>query len=334
MVLGNYPLGAAALHPDWPNARFNVSGALEFHSLVLHFLDLVREGFSCRAPITAMHGAPSICWNGGRVLTDSCNETQFRKMLSALQSAGIGYFPTFTNHLIEKADLGDYVGNSILDAIAQRPDLNGVIVTSDLLSDYIARKYPTLPQIASIVKVTLEHGGGRVDYYRRLAQRFHRVVVHPDDIRNLALLEQLDREKTEIIVNENCAANCKNRVRHYANSALRQRLASVKRNTAVLNAVSPASEDLWALQEIKEIMATCDAPLNKAGLASHRRSCNLTHDEMKAVYDLGFRHFKLQGRGGFAFNYVYDLTRFILEPDFAAPAVCKTLCRLVHGYEP
>ena len=47
------------------------------------------------------------------------------------------------------------------------------------------------------------------------------------------------------------------------------------------------------------------------------------------AYDLGFRHFKLQGRRDNVYSYIYDLTRYLLEPDFAAPLVFKTLCPMI-----
>ncbi|HEX2973831.1 MAG TPA: hypothetical protein VHP11_15975 [Tepidisphaeraceae bacterium] len=328
MVLGTYPLGISALNPDWPEAHFNVSGAFTLHALILRLFELVDEGFGCRLPIDAMHGAPSMPWNAGRLSKVPYNPAQFRSLLTALRSKGIGYFATFTNHLIDDTDLANPIGNSILEIIAERPDINGVIVSSDRLSKYIARKYPALRQVASIIKTTMEHGEGRADYYRELGQQFHQYAVHPDDCRDPKLLDQLDRQKAVIIVNENCTSHCPNRIRHYDNTARLQR-ASCRENMVVLNTLSPTSERQLILQELRQIMSTCKAPLDQAGLGSRRRSCNLTNTEMRTAYDMGFRHFKLQGRGGYAYNYIYDITRFTLEPDFAAPMICKTMCSML-----
>jgi hypothetical protein len=56
-----------------------------------------------------------------------------------------------------------------------------------------------------------------------------------------------------------------------------------------------------------------------AGAGPHQRSCALSRSEMKAVYDMGFRHFKLQGRAARLAAFCYDLARYTLEPDFAQP---------------
>lgn len=330
MVLETYPPGLAALHPDWPEAQFNISAAFEAHGLVCRFLDMVRQGFGCRVPIESMHGAPAMLWNGGRVTDVVYEPGKFKAMLAVLEGAGVGYCPTFTSHLIEEADLGDPAGNAMLEAIARRPELHGVILTSDRLSAYIARRYPKLRQIASVVKVVLENGQGRVDYYRELGRRFHRYVVHPDDSRDLKLMEQLERQKVEILLNENCVANCGNRARHYDVTARLQR-ANCQENAVAGAPPEPGSKRAGIMAEMAAIKTGCWMPLRQMGMASGRRSCNLSSVETKAIYDLGFRHFKLQGRAGSPFNYLYDLARFTLEPEHVAPIVCKRLFCILHG---
>lgn len=308
------PFRAAALHPDWPEARFNVSGMFVFHPIIVQLMGMVELGFDCRLPIEAVHGAPSLKWNAGRASRVPYNVSEFEKTLPVLYSRDIGYFPTFTNHLVGPQDLADPVGNNILDHLNQRPDLNAVIVNSELLSQYIAQHYPKVRQVASIIKVTLENGRGRPDYYRSLGDRFWRYVVHPDDCRDLRLLDQLDREKAEIIINENCAVDCPSRVGHYQAYAKWQAAADVP-------------DQQIAQQEINQYAANCHSPFHINRLSERKRSCNLARSEMKAVYDLGFRHFKIQGRADDPYSYSYDLIRFFLEPEAASPLIFKSLCR-------
>ncbi|MGE5611098.1 MAG: hypothetical protein ACM359_17745 [Bacillota bacterium] len=310
MTTERYPVGAAVLHPDWPEARFNVSGMFVHHQLVNGLINLIKDSFDSQLPIEAIHGAPAVSWNAGRWSRSSFNQAQFKQILSFLSSRNVGYFPTFTNHLVTDNDLADPTCNYILQCISERPDLNGVIVTSDLLSDYIARKYPAVRQIASVIKVTLENGRGRADYYRELAKRFHRYVIHPDDNRDPKLLDQLDRDKTEILVNENCVADCPTRAHHYDTYAQMQRASSPQEQQRIG-------------QELNRIIARCPSPGRQDRLANWPRNCNLTRPEVKAIYDQGFRHFKLQGRGDDPFCFAYDLIRYMLEPDFVAPVVHK-----------
>ena len=308
------PQGAAALHPDWPEARFNLSGMFGLHPVILQLIKVVERAFGCRLPIEAIHGAPDMPWNGGRWSRMPFNPAEFATVLNFLHSRNIGFYATFTNNHITSDDLSHPLGNQLLEIINQRPDLNGVIITSELLSQYISRKYPAIRQIASITKVEFEKGVGRVEYYRELGKRFHRYVVHSDDCCKPQLLGQLDREKAEIIVNENCVRNCPQRFHHFDTIARLQR------------AQTPAEQQKW-MQEINAIMSRCPQPAHLHRIGEHALSCNLSCDEMKAVYDLGFRHFKLQGRGDDPQSYAYDLTRFMLEPEVAAPQAAKVILR-------
>ena len=55
------------------------------------------------------------------------------------------------------------------------------------------------------------------------------------------------------------------------------------------------------------------------------RNQNLTLAEVDELANAGFEHFNLQGRGEPLWAFVYDLTRYVLEPDFAAPLVFKIM---------
>lgn len=43
----DFPLGTSALHPDWPEAKFNVSGMFGYYPIVLNLFKAVEEGFDC-----------------------------------------------------------------------------------------------------------------------------------------------------------------------------------------------------------------------------------------------------------------------------------------------
>ena len=312
MLTETLPTKMSALHPDWPQARFNISGMFAHEPLIVRYLEVVEKDLGVRAPIEAVHGAPPVPWNGGRLARVAFNRERFAAHLEFLHSKGVGYFPTFTNRFVTKEELGDPACNYILECISRRADLNGVIVVSDLLSEYIAERYPRLRQVASVIKVTMEHGEGRGEYYSGLGERFERYVVDPDDGRDVGLLEQLDRAKAEILVNENCVADCPKRARHYDAHARLQRAAT------------PAERQL-AQREVDDICRTCGSLLNLNRMGCGERSCNLSRGELREIYQMGFRHFKLQGRADDPFTYAYDLVRFTLEPEFAAPRIFKVL---------
>lgn len=309
-----FPTGVSVLHPDWPDARFNLSGMFIHHPLIIQLILMVEQTFKARLPLDSIHGAPNVPWNAGRFSRAPFSLNEFRSVLEFLYSRNIGYFATFTNHLVEPADLANPIGNTILQIISERPDLNGVIVTSELLVKYISEKYPSLRLIASITKVALEDGAGRPEYYAELGKRFCRYVVHPDDCCKPQVLSKLDPLKAEIIVNENCVRDCPSRNHHFDAYARMQRTAT------------PDDRDRIR-REVDQIVAACQSPIRLNRLGNERRSCNLTRAEMKVVYDMGFRHFKLQGRADDPGSNAYDITRFMLEPGFAAPLMLKAVTR-------
>jgi collagenase-like PrtC family protease len=325
-----FPLGSAALHPDWPEGRFTVSGMFSCDPGILFFLKIAELGFGCRVGIEAVHGAPFVLWNGGRLDASlEFNPANLVARLDSINSQGLGCFLTFTNHLLEPGDLDDPACNLLLDGIALRPDLNGVIVNSDMLSRYIARRYPGLRQIASVTKVVAEGGRGNVSYYNELGKRFYRYVVHLDDCQDRRLLDQLDRTKAEIIVNENCSRGCQRRARHYELTAQLQKFLRDRRLIAAGGPGDALLRRRRAERELEEFMADCPARWLDHQIHQRSRSCNLTRRELKSLYDMGFRYFKIQGRDNIPYCFAYDLTRYTLEPGFAAPFVYKILCAVI-----
>jgi hypothetical protein len=185
----------------------------------------------------------------------------------------------------------------MLEKIDNGTGLNGVIISSDLLYDHIHREHPALKLTASIVKATVEDGKGNLDYYRKQSERFDSVMLHTDDNWNLDLLDRLDRDKIEILVNENCVRNCNVRAQHYNLMIEQQR-----------------SGGPYVPQE------GCQYAVIRGG---RNRSCNMTEAELKGVYDMGFRRFKLQGRADKPWTYLYDFSRYVLEPTLTAPLFFK-----------
>jgi len=306
------PQGAAALHPGWPEARWNVSGLFVLDRVILGVLQLVEQRFAARLPIESIHGAPAVPWNGGRRSHVFPTLQGMRDGIGLLNGLGIGVLFTFSNHRLTREHLGDPTCNRLLELIDDGAGRNGVIVSSDLLAEYVAERHPTLRRHASAIKVTVEEGQGDAAYYAELGARFDRYVVHPDDGFDAELLARLDPERAELLVNEPCVRGCRNRVRHYELIAAAQ-LAG--RYDLELN------EELTRHEQ-----AVCRMPLRRPD--ERRQTANLTRPELEAAYGAGLRHFKLQGRTDLAPNFVFDLVRYALEPEHVGPLAFKAAMAL------
>jgi len=302
------PTGRAALHPLWPEARWNVSGLFAHGRLIYDLYHIVTRRFECPLRLESVHGAPAVPWNSGTASQVPVHLKALAATVRAFNDAGIGVFFTFSNHLLEKGDLDNRVCNQMLEVIDNDRGLNGVVLAGDLLFDYLRRERPRLKLTSSVVKVTMENGRGNVDYYQALAERFDSVTLHPDDGFEYDLLDQLDREKIEIVVNEDCVFHCKARHTHY------EVLARCRK--------TGGDSGREAKQALAQQATRCLMPFQR--LDGKNRSCNFTVEEMKRVYDTGFRRFKLQGRKDEANQFLYDVLRFMVEPELLAPTVLKS----------
>jgi collagenase-like PrtC family protease len=303
------------LNPDWPEAKWNLAG-LFVHRKLLRTLIIMMKNNNILYALDAFHGCPDLIWNGGRINNNVLNFPDTAAYFEALNKLGIGVFLTFSNAVLEKRNLEDPDANRLLECLDEKSGLNGVIVVSDLMSDYIGQKKPGLKQICSVVKSYIENPEGDLEWYETMQARFDRVVVHTDHMFDLDLLDKLDRNRAEILVNEGCVYKCPNRKRH-------QTLNSIF-NLAQAEGAASAKEALEKITEIKQ--TTC---AGGAGLISehrnpgHTRSCFLKRDEIKVMYDMGFRNFKLCGRRkpvfAMAWNVIHYLFSPAMGPTFSGP---------------
>jgi hypothetical protein len=291
------------LYPDWPEARWNISGLFIRRPLLSHLVATMAQAKLSHA-LRSFHDAPDVIWNGGRINNGVRFHDDAEKYFKSLNARGIGVFLTFTNLVLEKKHLDDDQANRVLDCLDETCGLNGVIVANDLLSDYLRDKKPGLKQVCSVVKSFVENPEGRTDWYREMQRRFDRVVVHTDHMFDLNFLDTLDRSKSEILITEECLHNCPNRQRH-------QMLISQYN----LNRSPELYEEMQQLK--KTSCKGGPAILNDEKALMNARSCFLTRAEVKAIYDMGFRDFKISGRrkpvGGLAWNLVH----FLFNPDMA-----------------
>lgn len=303
------------LNPDWPDAVWDVSGAFvndrelvafyDFCKLLLHF-----------EPFNIVHGAPLCTWNSGRVLKHlMCGAEQIRAAGLEYEQRRIALYYTFTNLNLTEAHTKDTLGNALL-TFAQNHNptkRNAVILASDALYKHVRSNFPELRVVSSILKITNSGGKGKLDVYKRLAEQYDEVMVHPDDVLNYDLLEQIeDKERHILLVNEYCIRHCPLRPYHYSSlSAL------------ALNFFGHDSSDFDTRQETNGCK-------HLGTLLTHPKHSvlALTTAEIKRLRDMGFRHFKLQGRGhANASAVLFDLLRLVLRHDGADENAMHAICQ-------
>lgn len=305
MPMFNTKIDERLLHPDWPDARWAVEGLFRYRPMLGYLVDLL-EHFEVLRAIEAFAGCPGLIWNGGCPNGDAAVPPDAQQYFRFLNDKGIGVWLTFTNTVLEDRHLHDRACNGLLDCLDEACVLNGVIVSHDALADYIRARKPGLRQAASAEKALAENRAGKVKWYKEMEKRFDRVIVDPNHALDPAVMDKLDRGKAEIVATDECVHNCASRYRH-------ETLVS-------LYNIAPSAE---RAAELERILTTLCAGgprlLVEERNPSHTRSCYLAHREVKALYDMGFRTFRITGRQKPPARAVWDILHFVFNPAHGYP---------------
>ncbi len=202
-----------------PKAYFHLPGLFEFIEFYRVFLPLFREHreyFHDWCEIGSVYGAPGDClWGGGRV---GFGEARPEEAAALMRDYGISARLTFSNSLLRPEHLAD-PGCNALCALFEKNGAaeNGVILCSDLLLQYLRRKYPGFYFVSSTTKVLTKFSALEAELNR---PEFRFVV--PDFRLNKAFdrlfaLSPLQKRKVEFLCNECCRFDCPDRKACYEN---------------------------------------------------------------------------------------------------------------------
>ena len=199
-------------------AHFHLPGLFEFYDLYRAFLPLYRnhrEWFYDWCDIASIYGSPSDClWGGGRV---GFGEADAEDVFELMKEFGISSRLTFSNSLLKEEHLSDKKCNELCRLFEKEPVKNGVIVYSDLLLDYLKRKFPGFYFVSSTTKVLTDFS----DFKMELARNdFSFVVLDFRLNKKIEKLEALDeglKNKVEFLCNECCSPFCQERKICYEN---------------------------------------------------------------------------------------------------------------------
>ena len=278
-------------------ANYHLPGLFEFYELYAAFLPLYRahpEYFYDWCDIGSIYGAPADCiWGGGRVGGGGARP---REVAALLREYGISARLTFSNSLLRAEHLADPRCNALCRLFGESAaPQNGVIVHSDLLTDYLQKNYPQLYLVSSTTKVLTDFSAFR----QELERPEFRFVV-PDFRLNcafdaLAALPENLRGKVEFLCNECCWPGCRER-------------------RACYEAVSRRNLDPRAPEH------RCAAPGAAEGYRFSKAMespCFIGVDDIRTRYlPMGFSHFKIEGRGLGSAVALEFLLYYLTKPEY------------------
>ena len=200
-------------------ARFHLPGLFEFYELYRMFLPLFfehREYFYSWCRIGSIYGAPADCiWGGGRV---GVGENSAAEVGALMRDYGVSSRLTFSNSLLREEHLADRKCNRLCEMFQHSGRTeNGIVIYSDLLLDYLRRRYPGFYFVSSTTKVITDFDGLCGELNR---EEFRYVVPDFRLNRNFDKLETLSdaqKAKVEFLCNECCWFECRSRKACYEN---------------------------------------------------------------------------------------------------------------------
>lgn len=278
-------------------AYFHLPGLFEFYELYKRFLPLFfehREYFYEWCGIGSIYGAPAGCiWGGGRV---GEGDQDPGEVLALLEKYGISGRLTFSNSLIREEHLADRKCNALCAMFEKSGKTkNGVIVHSELLLEYLKKKYPGLYFVSSTTKVLADF-----DRFTEEVDREEFRYAVPDFRLNKALdqwdtLSERQKAKVEFLCNECCFYGCRDRKRCYE---------AVSRKN--LGEDGPDH--------------CCTAPGAGEGYRFSRAMENpgfIGAEEIRNVYlPMGFSDFKIEGRGLGSALVLEFLLYYMTRPEY------------------
>lgn len=306
-------------------ALFHLPGLFEFNDFYSAFLPLYaghREWFLDFCEIASVYGAPEGCiWGGGRTGSGRADP---EKVLRLFNGYGISARLTFSNSLLRKehlsdkdcnrlcrlfADTGFFMEHGTCDIPADAlnnmtdgdiPELqkkrNGVIVHSELLTDYLRENYPDLYLVSSTTKVITDFDG-----FIREAEREEFDYIVPDfrlnkEYERLSGLPAGIKDKVEFLCNECCFFGCADRKACYENVSAKNLGADC-------------------------VAHVCRAPGGSRGYRFSEAMRNpgfIGIGDIRDIYlPMGFSNFKIEGRELGSALVLEFILHYLTKPEYA-----------------
>ena len=278
-------------------AYYHLPGLFEFYDLYSAFLPLFRghrEYFYDWCEIGSVYGAPADCvWGGGRV---GFGEHEPREVLKLMQEYGVSSRLTFSNSLLCAEHLSDRKCNALCALFGESKEpRNGVIIHSDILLEYLKKRYPEFYFVSSTTKVLTD--------FRQFVHELEREdfsFVVPDFRLNktfdkLNSLSASQKNKVEFLCNECCWFGCTDRKNCYENVSRK----NLGENCPEHRCKAPNAGNGYRFSEA----------MKNPGFIS-------INDIRNVYLPMGFSNFKIEGRGLGSAVVLEFLLYYMTKPEY------------------
>lgn len=233
-------------------------------------------------------------WNGGRINIMYNRWRSTSETVRMYNKLGVGVGITFTNPEIRDLWLKDE--NDLL-ALLNEADLNSVAVSNDTLAQHIKTSYPRVKVFRSITSF-----GPKFDLneLKELEQQYDLICPRYDWVFTPEFYNNINVEKYEILINDCCMLGCPVYKEHYA-------------AVSFFNADNHEPQTLGEYRELfKAHNCWVDSGDNISGGWDKDKHAELScikmgNKELLALDRIGYRHFKLLGKGSMNRDFVRQM---------------------------
>ena len=251
--------------------------------------------------IECFFGAFQFCaWDGGRIFPTYSRafKEDIAEIRDFYNSRNFPIRLTFTNPEITKESLKDPYCNMVLCELNN--GMNQVLVSSDILEEYIRENYDQMKICSSTTKCLTTPALAKAE----LGKNYHQICLDYNMNRNKKFLQSLTQEEKdhiEFLCNAICPPGCAFRQEHYRLNGL-----------ANLNGNSMFSVD-------------CAISGNTMCEKTWEYKNNLSPEDIEEYEKMGFTHFKLEGRTLSDAEVVTNYARYLIKPEYQLIFVCAML---------
>ncbi len=212
-----------------------------------------------------------------------------------------GLFLNFDNPRLQQRDVADAYGNALFDMLVSdnANRTHGVYVANELLAKHLRQRCPNINIRLGANRLLLEKKRDAT-FYNMLASKYDRVSIDPRDVTDRKLLEKLrDKRKFEITVNDPGITTMEGR------EAFWETIGKLKREPWNMELADKS-------RELFNRWTGGNSPI----LPNGTRPLSLMPREVSTLFDMGFRHFRIQAEMlRSELSMAWALTRWLLNPD-------------------
>lgn len=277
--------------------KYSLPGMYELKDLNMLFLELKRkrpEYFFDNIEIEAVYGNPQFCiWDGGRIFKDynAANREELERIIDIynnIYNLPIRY--VFTNSILKKENYYNRFGNILMEVASNYN--NEVVLADDNFMLYLKDKYPNFSFISSTTKCIMN----KQEVKNELAKEdYAKVCLDYNFNKNIDFLKsftEIEKSKTELLINPICGAYCPHRKNHY-----------------YLNSISHLNYGK------KYAMEGC--VIKHDSFSKEINENNLYYEDLVNIYEpMGFEHFKIEGRTWSNIDLLLTYCNYMIKPEY------------------